>query len=143
MANISHKIFIDSSVLLAFVDRADANHQKALKIMDHLARNNYQLFSSIQVVSEVYGALSREVGVSIALEFVDSILQSDMEMLFPQRADLISSYRILKTNRDKQATLREVLIACLMQKRGINQILTFTYWHSLFGTQVSNLTTFS
>ncbi|OGE26022.1 hypothetical protein A3H85_01795 [Candidatus Daviesbacteria bacterium RIFCSPLOWO2_02_FULL_40_8] len=125
------------------MDRADNNHQKTVRIMDHLAKNNYQMFSSVQVISEVYGALSREVGVSIALEFVDSILQSDMEILFPQRADLISSYRILRSNRERQVTLRESLMASLMQKRGVNQILTFTYWHSLFGTQVSNLTTFS
>lgn len=140
MALQSRKIFIDSSVLLGFIDRADPNHPKAVKAMENLARLGYHLYTSSINVSEVYAALSRETGLSVALDFLQAILQSNIELLFPQKADLITAHRMLRSNRERQLTLREVLNATLMQRRGVVQILTFNYWHNLFGSYTSNLT---
>lgn len=139
MAIQSRKIFIDSSVLLAFIDRADPNHLKAIKSIDSLARIGYQLYTSYQNIAETYAALSREVGQSVALDFLQASLQSDMEILLPQRADLITVHRMLRLNRDRQITLREAMNATLMQKKSIMQIVSFSYWHNLFGTFISNL----
>lgn len=134
------KIFIDSSVLIAFVDRTNINHPKAVKTIENLARLGYQVYTSSQNVNEIYATLARETGISVALEFLQAILQSDMEILFPQKVDYITAHRMLRSNRDRQLTLREVLNATLMQRKGISQILTFTYWHNLFGSFISNLT---
>ena len=139
MAIQSRKIFVDSSVLLAFVDRADSNHNKAAQAMDSLARMGYQIYTSYQNIFDTYATLAREVGMSVALDFLQAGLHSEMEILFPQKADLITAHRMIRANRDRQLTLREVLNATLMQKRGIIQVLTFTYWHNLFGSYVSNL----
>lgn len=139
MALQSRKIFIDSSVLIGFIDRADPNHAKATKAMENLARLGYHLYTSSQNVTEVYAALARETGISVALDFLQASLQSDIEILFPQKIDLITAHRMLRSNRDRQMTLREVLNATLMQKRAIVQALTFTYWHNLFGTYVINI----
>lgn len=135
----SRKIFIDSSLLVAFVDRADPNHSKAVKAMEGFAQLKFNLYTSSQNIMDVYAALSREVGLSVALEFLQAALQSEMEILFPQKADLVSAYRMTKSNRDRQVSLKETVNAVLMQKRGIAQIATFTYWHNLFGTYVSNV----
>lgn len=134
------KIFIDSSVLIAFVDRTNINHSKAVKTIENLARLGYQVYTSSQNVNEIYATLARETGISLALEFLQAILQSDIEILFPQKVDYITANRMLASNRDRQLTLREVLNATLMQRKGIIQILTFTYWHNLFGSFISNLT---
>lgn len=139
MAIQTRKIFIDTSVLVAFVDRADQNHPKAVKSMEDLPRGGYSIYTSTQNIQDAYAILAREVGTALALDFLQAVLQSDMEILFPQKADVITAHRMLRANRDRQVTLREVLNATLMQKRGIVQILTFTYWHNLFGTYVSNL----
>lgn len=139
MAFTSRKIFIDSSVLLAFVDRSEVNHPKAVKAMENLARLGFQIYTSQQNISETYAVLAREVGVSVALDFLQACLKSNIEILFPQKADLITAFRVLKSNRDRQLTLREVLNATLMERKGIVQILSFTYWQNLFGTYVSNV----
>lgn len=140
MALQSRKIFIDSSVLIGFIDRANPNHAKAVKAMENLARQAWHLYTSSQNISEVYATLTRQTGLSVALDFLHASLQSDIEILFPQKADLITANRMLRSNRERQLTLREVLNATLMQKKGITQVLTFTYWHNLFGSYVSNLT---
>ncbi len=139
MAKKSNKVFIDSTIFISFIDRADINHTKAIKVMENIAQFNYQAFTSIQNIQEVYNLINREMGVSVALEFVQSALQSDIEILFPQKADLIAAYRLLRNNLEKQITLKESLNATLMEKRGIYQITIFTYWHNLLGTYASNL----
>lgn len=139
MALQSRKFFIDSSVLVPFIDRGDINHQKSVKLMEDLARLHYQIYTSYQNVAETYATLAREVGISVASDFLQACLHSDMEILFPQMNDLVTAHKVLKSNKDRQITLREAINATLMQKRGINQILTFTYWHNLFGTYVSKV----
>lgn len=139
MATKSHKIFIDSTVLFAFTDRSDANHQKAVHIFENSAKAGWQLFTSAPSVVETYTALSRNVGFAVALEFLEVILQSDIEVLYPQRGDFISAFRVIKANRNHQISLREALNAAMMQKREIMQVAVFVYWHNLFGTQVSTL----
>jgi len=140
MALQSRKIFIDSSVFISFIDRADINHAKAIKTMETLAQLGAKLYTSSQVIIEVYATVSREISISVALDFLQASLQSDIEILFPQKADLITANRMLRSNRERQLTLREVLNATLMQRKGITQILTFNYWHNLFGSYASHLT---
>ena len=140
MATTSRKIFIDSSILIAFIDRGAPNHLIAVKTIGDLARIGYHLYTSSQVVTDSYILFSRELGTAVALEFLQTMLQSAIEILFPQQADLITAYRILRVNRKRQIPSDEALNATLMQKKGIVQILTFSPWHNLFGTLVSNLT---
>lgn len=139
MAIQSRKIFVDSSVFIGFIDRADGNHPKAVKVMENLARTGYQLFTSSLTVNEVYIVLTKETGHPIALDFLQTILQSDIEIIFPQKADFITANRILRSNREKQLILKEALNAILMQRRGISQIITFAYWHNILGSNLSTL----
>ncbi len=139
MAIQSRKIFIDSSTLISFIDRADSSHPRAVKAIENLAKLGYHLYTSALNVNEVYAGISIEMGLSVAMDFLQSILQSDIEILFPQKADFITAHRMLRANREKQITLKEVLNATLMQRKSITKILTFTYWHNLFGTYASNL----
>lgn len=135
----TRKIFIDSSLLMAFVDRGSRDHLKAAKVIDDVAGIGCRLYTSSQVVAESYDLLIHEVGITVALEFLQTILQSGVEILFPQKADLITSQRILKANRNEKLSFNEALNATLMQRKGIEQVLTFGNWNKLFGTFKSNL----
>lgn len=139
MASTSRKIFIDSSILIAFIDRGDPYHLKASKAIGDLASIGLRLYTSLQVVTDSYVLLSRDVGTTVALEFLQTMLQTGIEILFPQKADLITAHRILRANRSRQIPLSEALNATLMQKKGIVQILTLSSWNELFGTTASSL----
>ncbi|MBI2593907.1 type II toxin-antitoxin system VapC family toxin [Candidatus Daviesbacteria bacterium] len=139
MATTSRKIFIDSSALIAFIDRGTTDHLKASKAIEDLASIGYRLYTSSQVITDTYVLLLRNSGNAVALEFLQTMLQSGIEILFPQKADLITAHRILRVNRDEQIPLTEAINATLMQRKGITQILTLSNWNKLFGTNVSNL----
>lgn len=135
----SRKVFIDSSVFLAFVDRSDINHQKAAKALENLAQFKMILYTSLQNITETYTVLNKEIGLSVALEFLESIVTSKIEILYPAQNDLTAVMKLIKSNRDRQISLREAINAVLMHKRDISQIYTFTYWYNLYGTSLINL----
>lgn len=132
----SKKVLVDSSLLYAFIDRSDRNHTQAVKLMEHFSTQGVYLFTSYYSLQEVYGAVNKQIGISIGIDFLESILGSNIEILFPQKSDLISAFKLLKTNRNHQLLFKEAMTATLMQKKGISQISTFTYWHNLLGTKV-------
>ena len=139
MAQTSRKLFLDSSVLLAFIDRSDSNHANAAQLLQSVAQLKFSLFTGYNQIMETYAIVAREIGKAVALEFLNSTLNSNIEVLFPQKSDLASASRFLQNNKGRQITLREVLTGVMMDKRNISQIATFTYWPNLFGTQVTSL----
>ena len=140
MVSTGRKIFVDTSILIAFIDRGDPNHLKARKAIEDMASLGCRLYTSSQVVTDSHAILSRDVGTTVASEFLQTMLQSGIEILFPQKADLITANRILQVKREEQISLSEAVNATLMQRKGIVQILTFSPWNKLFGTSASNLT---
>lgn len=131
----SKKIFIDSSALYAFIDRADPNHTQVVKIIESMSLSYAQIYTSVQAISDTYSAIDSQLGSSISLDFLKTVLESNIEIIYPQKADLATAYRVINANRGKQITLREALNAALMQKKNIVQILTYRYWHNLLGSQ--------
>lgn len=139
MASKPKKIFIHSSVLIAYIDRGSANHLRASKLIDDMAAMGCRLYTSTLGIGETYDKLVPQVGITVALEFLQVIFQSNIEILFPQKSDLITAYRILKTNRNEKLSFIEALKATLMQRKGIDQVLTFGTWNQLFGITKSQL----
>lgn len=130
----SKKIFIDGSIFYAFVDRADPNHPQAVKVLEYLSLQRVYLYTSLQAIHDSYSAISNQLGTTIGSDFLNAISESSIEIIYPQKADLVGAIRLLKFNPNKQITLKEVMSANLMQKKGITQILTFSYWHNLLGS---------
>ena len=139
MATSIRKIFIDASVLTAFVDRGNQRHLRAAKAFEVTASIGYRLYTTPPIIVQAYEELKQQVGTTVALEFLQTMLQSGIEIIFKQKTDLNAAFRIIKINRNEQISLDEAINAALMQRKSITQILTFKTWHNLFGTSVSTL----
>lgn len=135
----SLKVFVDSSLFLAFIDRTDLNHLKSASIFEFLAKQRYHLFTSSIVVIQTFNALEKNLGSTISLEFLQIIIESDIQILHPGEQDFIAAYRFLKLNPNRQVSLVEIINTNLMSKHGVGSVLTFDFWHSLMGTSASNL----
>ena len=137
---MAHKLFVDTSIFLAFIDRAHPNHLRANHLLENIASaKNYQLFTSLTNITETATVLTYDMGISLALDFVSTLLESDVEIVYPSRADLVTAHKIMKSNRDRAITPKEALNATLMQRRDVTYTLTFGSWNNLFGTHISNL----
>lgn len=129
------KVYLDASALYAFIDRADPNHMVSGKLLEQFSLQSVNIYTSIQVVIDVFTVINNQLGTTISFEFLQAMTESNIEILYPQKADFIGAFRLIKLNRNKQISLKEALAATLMQKRGILQIVTFTYWPNLLGSQ--------
>lgn len=130
----SHKVFLDSSILEAFIDRVNTNHVRSVNLLGRLAKERYTVFTSQMVVESIYQLLERKISKVIAHEFLQAIVESNIEVLFPTKADLTAFYKLTLDSKDRQVGLQEGVNAVLMKKNGINYIATFSFWNNFFGT---------
>lgn len=136
---LSRKAFVDTSVFLAFVDRANINHQKSVAMFEFLARNHNQVFTSNLVIFQVFNKLNQDVGISLSYEFLKTILQSNIDVLYPARSELVAAFRFFKNSPQRNIALTEVVNASLIEKHNIGSILTFDWWPNILGIKISPL----
>lgn len=137
----SKKIFIEASVFPAFIDRVNPNHAKASKIFEVLGRNKYQVFTSGMVVIQTFNALERDLGETLARDFLKAMLETNIQILYTNEPDLLAAFRYLKANPGRQISLSSIINANLIQRHGINSVLTFDFWPNIMGIVVSDLIT--
>ena len=135
------KIFIESSIFLSFIDRANLNYAKSVGILEFLARQKYHLYTSEIVVLQTFNSAERDLGSTVANDFLQAILESNIEVLYSGQIDFLAGYRYLQANPGRRSSLSSVINANLMQKHGIYHVLTFDFWPNAMGTTVSSLVT--
>lgn len=139
MKKTSARIFLESSIFEAFIDRSNTKHQQSVEMLNRLAKDSCLLFTSLQVVEEVFDFLMAKVSKVVAFEFLQAILESNIELIFTNRSDITSVYKLMIEYKEKQISFKEALITVLMQKNNIPKIATFRFWNNLEGTSVSGL----
>lgn len=139
MSTGSKKIFIGSSLFLAFIDRASLNHAKAGEMFEIAGRYKYHLFTSDIVILQSFNGIERDLGQTLANDFLQAVIESNIQVLYTGESDLQAAFRYFKVNPGKQISLASIINANLMQKNGINSILTFDFWPNVMGITVSNL----
>lgn len=138
MAN-SKKIFIDTSFFIAFIDRADLNFQRSGFIMDFLAKQSFQPYTSDLAVFQTFSKLDREFGSAVSMDFLQAILESEIQILFLSQTDLAGTLRFIKGVSSRKSSLNDYSNAYLMDRQSIPQLLTYDPWYDLLGIKLSNL----
>lgn len=139
MATNSRKIFIDTSFFISFIDRADLNHQRSSSILEFLARQNFQVYSSDLVIFQTFARLDREFGSAVSMDFLQAILESQIQVLFLSQVELMGTFRFIKSNSHRQSSLNDYANAYLMDRQSIPHVLTYDPWYDLRGVTVSSL----
>lgn len=133
----SKKVFVSSSVLFAFVDRANPKHNEAAAYFRYFAQEQYQVFTSFLTVEDVYRQIYNKISPSLAKDFLRGITLSNINILYPTEADAKSALKALINYKSTDLTFRDAQAAVLANKNYVGQVCTFEYLHPLFG-----LTTF-
>lgn len=129
------KIFIDASVIYAFIDRADPNHLQISKVIEQLSLQGVSLFTAFHSVQDAYAAINRQMGTTVGSEFLQVMTESSIEILYPQKNDFNAAVKLIKLNRNRPFSFKEAISAILMQKKGVGRILTLNVWQNLLGTE--------
>ena len=133
---ISKKIFIDSSVLYAFINRADQKHVKATAYLRYFAQEKYQVYTSLLSLEETYELVYRRISPSLALDFLRGITLSSISVIYPTENEIKSSLKILINYKSGELNFKDALDSVIANRHSIPQVCTFDYHHSLFGLTI-------
>lgn len=133
MATTSHKVFIESDVFFAFINRAHAKHPQAAAFFRYFAERKYQVFTSYPAIKEVYEDIYEKISPSLARDFLRGLSLSSVNILYPSESDLKAALKTLINYQNTELTFRNSQTAVLCNRNYVSQICTFEYLHPLYG----------
>ncbi len=119
------KVLVDSDAFYALINPQDANHKKARFINKKLVREKITFAVINLVVYEVANLLSYRIDQQTAIEFLDSVKDSNLEMYTISgelEKETLSLFR--KQIKNKTSVVDCANIA-VMQKYGFSDIFSF------------------
>ena len=130
---LSKKVFVTSSVMYAFVDRASAKYPQASAYFRYFAQEKYQVFTDYLNLAETYRELYQRISPSLAKDFLRAADLSSINTLYPSESDMKSALKTLINYRNTELTFNQSQMAVLANRHSVPQICTFDYLHPLFG----------
>ena len=136
MATQSRKVYLAQSAFLAFIDRAHTKHRQAVAFFRYFAQEHYRLYTDIVMLYETHRQIHFQISPSLSQDFLRTISFSDINIIYPQEADIKSTIKTISNYRSVDLTFDKALMSVLASKRYIGQIATFDYLPSLFGLTI-------
>ncbi len=133
MAILSKKVFIASSVFYAFIDRVHPKHDQAAAYFRFFSQEEYLLFTDTTNIIDTYNLVYKDISPSLAKDFLRSLELSNINVIYHDASDIKAALKALVAFQSTELSFPEALMAVLANRRGISQICTFDYLHSLFG----------
>lgn len=118
-------VFVDTSALLALVDRRDGLHWRAKQVERTLAELDTQLVLSDAVFTEFLGATASPPLRGVALATVDAIVRSPFATVVPaSRRGFQAALDLYRARPDKAWSLVDCSSIVICQERGIRRVFT-------------------
>lgn len=133
---ISKKVYLEPSMMCAYIDRAHPKHEQATAFFRFFAQEEYTLFTDSVNVTDAYNTIYRDISPSLAKDFLRTVALSNINVIYPEEADMKAALKALVNYKSTELTYQKALVAVLANKRGISQIATFDYLHQLFDLQL-------
>ena len=109
--------FVDSSALVALVDRDDASHVAVADAYDDLVAGGYKLFTTDYVVAETFDLLRAGVGVAIARRW---LRESRLAVYHADEQDVANARRmILEASEARDLSLIDAVSLVVMDRLGV------------------------
>lgn len=137
--NLLNEVFLEKSFFEALFASKNPNHTRAQGIMEKIIEDRYQVYTSYLVIIETFYSLKKQLNEKKALNFMKAILESQICILFPTKADLNLAYRYMGMNQNKNIDYLEAIVSVMMYKNKIQEVATFNKWNNLLGSLVSRL----
>jgi uncharacterized protein len=127
------RCFVDTSAYFALADADDQNHGIARSVLEQLARQRTQQFTTNYVVAETHALMVNRLNRSLALTFVQNILVGNTVFVRARASDEERVRQIIETYTDKDFTLTDATSFAVMERLRINHAFTFDDNFSQYG----------
>lgn len=133
MPILSKKVYLDSSVFVAFIDRAHIKYDQSTAYFRYFALEEYQLFSDPFTLIDAYNRLYNDISPSLAKDFMRVMALSNITMVYPEESDIKNALKAIVNFKTTDLTYPKALLSVLANRRGVPQICSFDYMPALFG----------
>lgn len=133
---LSKKVYIAPDGFISFIDRVHKKHVQTTAFFRYFAQEQYQLYSNVISVNETYMTIYNTISPSLARDFLRALSLSNINVLYPESADIKAAVKIIETSNSVELTFSKALMAVLCNKKSIPQIMTHEYLHALYGLQL-------
>ena len=127
------KLFITSSVFVAFIDRTHPKHTQATVCFRYFAAQKYQIYTSYVNIVEAYRAIFDDISPFLARDFLRAITLGSISVLYPSEADTKAAVKALVNSQSNELNFVDAQTEVLAYRNSIMQIFSFDYMHLLFG----------
>jgi predicted nucleic acid-binding protein len=108
--------FVDSSAIVALVDRDDANHTAAVEAYRDLLAAGYRLFTTYHVLVETFDLLTISVGPAIARRWLHEM---KLAVYHTDEGDEQAARRLMTQEKDAPQSLTDAISRVVMQRLGV------------------------
>ena len=115
-------ILLDGSVVLAAADRADLNHEAAVR---WFARASEPLLLGALTLGELDVLLQRELGPSATLAVLRSVIDGVVRLVAPTQADLVRAATLLIEAAEHAPRLTDAVLVATAERLGVRRVATF------------------
>jgi len=129
------KIFIDTSALLAVLNRDDKFHDSAAKEWVRLIESEYSLLSSNYIMIETIALLQRRFGTD-AVRLLISDVQPLIKLVWVDESIHESALNVVKTINQRNLSLVDCTSFEIMRQLGIEHVFSFDSHFSEQGFRV-------
>ena len=127
-----NRVLMDTSFIVAFMDRKDHHHKKALEIQDKIEKVDVELICVDCVVNEVYSVMARKL---IERKMSEKFFKvADMIANFLKDIDVVNAYRYLPNfhfevinlmkRTEGRLNYHDALMALCCKEESISKIVT-------------------
>lgn len=125
MTKTNNKILIDADAIIAATNTGDSNHTEALSIDAYIQNHGFKKYISNLVIYEIANVLSIRASQELAIEFLESIFMSDIEIIYIDEAHTYKTIQKFKTYIKKNISFVDCSNLILMEEYSIDAIFSF------------------
>lgn len=115
--------FVDTSAIYALADRADPNHQRAVKCFATLLESGARLVTHNYVIAESMALLQRRLGLQSALRFASDVRSFEVEWVTAPVHE--AAVAALAENGSRGVSLVDHVSFVVMESRGLSRAFAF------------------
>jgi predicted nucleic acid-binding protein len=121
---MSGAVFIDTSAIYALADRSDANHKRAVEILEAIAERGDALVTHGYILVESVALIQRRLGSAVAIEFLENAL-SVFEIVWIESSVHMLALEHLKTSPRRHLSFVDRVSFVVMKDKGIGSAFAF------------------
>ncbi len=109
-------MFVDSSAIVALVDRDDASHAAAVAAYQELVAADYKFFTTNYAVAEAFDLLQTALGPEVARQW---LRDSQLAVYHADEQDLMKARRRVLAAGDRRLSLTDAIGIVVMERLGV------------------------